>query len=279
VPLDCQGKLQGFVVLRAQANARLNFEDHDILKTAGRQVAVVLAQALAQERLAETRQFEALNKLATFLMHDLKNLIAQQELVVANAQRFRHRPEFIDDAIATVRSGVERMKKVMEQLQRAGHKDASRSRVDVAKVLLEVRSQCADRAPVPTVNVPDGGFWVTMGRDDLASVVTHLIRNAQDATPPEGSIDVEVVNDGRKVVITVVDSGRGMTPEFIRDRLFRPFDTTKGVQGMGIGAYQVRDVVRSAGGDVDVQSEVGVGTRFRIWLPATDEVPARRPAA
>jgi putative PEP-CTERM system histidine kinase len=279
VPLDCQGKLQGFVVLRAQANARLNFEDHDILKTAGRQVAVVLAQALAQERLAETRQFEALNKLATFLMHDLKNLIAQQELVVANAQRFRHRPEFIDDAIATVRSGVERMKKVMEQLQRAGHKDASRSRVDVAKVLLEVRSQCADRAPVPTVNVPDGGFWVTMGRDDLASVVTHLIRNAQDATPPEGSIDVEVVNDGRKVVITVVDSGRGMTPEFIRDRLFRPFDTTKGVQGMGIGAYQVRDVVRSAGGDVEVQSEVGVGTRFRISLPATDDMPVRRPAA
>src|SRR5690606_34553639 len=96
-------------------------EDHDILKTAGRQVAAVLAQACAEEQLIETRQFHAMSKLATFLMHDMKNVVAQQELVVANAQRFRHRPEFFDDAIATVRSSAERMRRIIDQLHGVSH--------------------------------------------------------------------------------------------------------------------------------------------------------------
>jgi putative PEP-CTERM system histidine kinase len=277
VPLDCQGTLQGFVVLlRPPHTKALNFEDHDILKTAGRQVAVVLAQALAQEQLAETRQFEAVNKLTTFLMHDLKNLIAQQELVVGNAQRFRHRPEFVDDAIATVKSGVERMRRVLEQLQRTARSEATGSRVDVSKVLMEVRSHCADRQPVPTMSVPTSAVWVNIERDKLASVLTHLIRNAQDATPANGRIEVTLERAAEDLLISVTDSGRGMDYAFIRDRLFRPFDTTKGAGGMGIGAYQVRHVVRSAGGDVDVQSELGVGTTFRVRLPIAKDNNALR---
>ncbi len=120
VPLDRQGYLQGFVVLTKPVGLlSLNFEDHDLLKTAGRQVAAVLAQALAQEELAETRQFEALNRLSAFLMHDLKNIVAEQELVLANAQRFRHRADFIDDAFATIRGGTERIKRVLERLATA----------------------------------------------------------------------------------------------------------------------------------------------------------------
>src|SRR6185503_17143261 len=127
VPLDRQGYLQGFVVLRKPAGLRsLNFEDHDIFKTAGRQVAAVLAQALVQEKLAETRQFEALNRLTAFLMHDLKNIVAQQELVVANAQRFGHRADFIEDAFKTIRGGTERIKKVLEQLANAAGRRSCR---------------------------------------------------------------------------------------------------------------------------------------------------------
>jgi putative PEP-CTERM system histidine kinase len=242
-------------------------------------VAVVLAQALAQERLAETRQFEAVNKLTTFLMHDLKNLIAQQDLVVANAQRFRHRPEFIDDAITTVKSGVERMRKVLDQLQRAARKEPQWSRVDVAKVLMEVRSQCADRKPVPSIELPTGAVWVRIDRERLASVFTHLIRNAQDATPPDGRIEVRVERAGDNVSIRIADNGRGMDPAFVRDRLFRPFDSTKGAQGMGIGAYQARDIVRAAGGEVDVCSEPGAGTVFDVRLPVERAQPVEEPAA
>jgi putative PEP-CTERM system histidine kinase len=284
VPLDCQGYLQGFAVLAKPAEWQsLNFEDHDILKTAGRQIAVVLAQTLTQEKLAETRQFEAMNKLSTFLMHDLKNVVAQQELVIANAQRFRHRPEFIDDAISTVRSGVERMKKVLEQLSRGTRSEPSHNRVDVSKILMEVRSQCADREPVPRIELNGSAVWVSMDRDKLTAALTHLVRNAQDATPRDGAIVIELERAADDLLITVVDTGKGMDQTFIRDRLFRPFDSTKGTKGMGIGAYQVRDMVRAAGGDVDVQSGAGVGTRFRVRLPIAaggdDRLIWKQPAA
>jgi putative PEP-CTERM system histidine kinase len=269
VPLDRQGYLQGFVILAKPAGLRsLNFEDHDILKTAGRQVAAVLAQALVQEKLAETRQFEAVNRLSTFLMHDLKNVVAEQELVLANAQRFRHRADFIDDAFATIRGGTGRMKKVLERLADASRKDRTPGRVDVSKVLMEVRSQCADRSPVPKIDVQAKASWVRMDRDDLASVLVHLVRNAQDATPADGEINIGVSCGPTELVITVSDTGCGMDSEFVRDRLFRPFDSTKGTTGMGIGAYQARNIVQRTGGELDVTSEVGGGTTFTLRLPA-----------
>ena len=234
VPLDRQGYLQGFVILDKPEGFRpLNFDDHDILKTAGRQVAAVLAQALGQEKLAETRQFEALNRMSAFLMHDLKNIVAQQDLVLANAQRFRHRAEFIDDAFATIRGGTERIKKVLEQLSTASRTSPPPGRVDVSKVLMEVRSQCADRQPVPEIDVNAQAAWVRMDHDELTSVLVHLVRNAQDATPSDGRIDIGLSRGVGELVITVSDTGCGMDAAFVRDRLFRPFDSTKGRRGDG----------------------------------------------
>jgi signal transduction histidine kinase len=106
-----------------------------------------------------------------------------------------------------------------------------------------------------------------MDRDKLASALTHLVRNAQDATPAAGEIKVLLERDRGELVITVSDTGCGMAPDFVRHRLFRPFDSTKGAQGMGIGAYQVRELVRSAGGRLDVVSKVGAGTVFTLRLP------------
>lgn len=269
VPLDRQGYLQGFVILRKPAGLRqLNFEDHDILKTAGRQVAAVLAQALVQEKLAETRQFEALNRLTAFLMHDLKNIVAQQELVVANAQRFGHRADFIDDAFKTIRGGTERIKKVLEQLASASRDRPTVGRVDLSKVIMEVRSQCADRKPIPEIDTHAQAAWVRMDRDEIASALLHLVRNAQDATPPDGRISVALSRRTSEHVITVADTGCGMDEVFVRDRLFRPFDSTKGEVGMGIGAYQARHIVRRAGGELEVKSARGSGTTFVMRLPA-----------
>jgi putative PEP-CTERM system histidine kinase len=270
VPLDCHGQLQGFVTLeKRDAESQLNFEDHDILKTAGKQLAIALAQAQALERLAETRQFEATSKMSTFLMHDLKNILAQQQLLVSNAARFRHRPEFFDEAIATVRAGVERMRRVVEQIQ-SGVENVGAGRADFTKVLMEVRSRCADRLPIPDIECPLESLWVRMPRDRLVSVFTHLTRNAQDATPPDGHIRIKADRVGKELICTVTDDGAGMDAVFIRDRLFRPFDSTKGEQGMGIGAYQARELVRSAGGDLEVESVPSRGTTFRVRLPLAE---------
>lgn len=279
VPLDRQGFLQGFVVMRRPETLEsLNFEDHDILKTAGRQVAVVLAQALAQEQLAATRQFEAMNKLSTFLMHDLKNVVAQQELIVQNARKFKHRPEFIDDAVRTMEAGAQRMRSILRRLESGGGAEHA-IRTDLVKLLEDVCGQCGDRVPRPEFSSAVSALHVDVDRDRIAIAVVHAIRNAQDATPDDGRIEVRLTAEGGHAQIAVIDTGAGMTLEFIRDRLFKPFDSTKGAKGMGIGAYQIRETFRAAGGDVSVLSEPGRGTTFQMMLPAVNEERRERSVA
>jgi signal transduction histidine kinase len=102
-------------------------------------------------------------------------------------------------------------------------------------------------------------------------VVTHLIRNAQQATGADGEVQVSLARNATEATLTVADTGSGMTPEFVRERLFRPFDSTKGSQGMGIGAYQAREFARSMGGDMRVESVPSKGTTVTISLPLQDQ--------
>jgi signal transduction histidine kinase len=116
------------------------------------------------------------------------------------------------------------------------------------------------------VSIRDESAVVVADPDRLVAALEHAIRNAQDATPADGSVSVTVSADGDDCVIAVTDTGCGMTQEFVNERLFKPFDTTKGSQGMGIGAYQLREYVRSLGGSVEVKSATGRGTTFFVRL-------------
>jgi signal transduction histidine kinase len=122
---------------------------------------------------------------------------------------------------------------------------------------------------VPVVAGVTEDVFVEADPERLTMIVEHVIRNAQDATPEDGSVEVTVGADGGLCVVTVSDTGCGMTPAFIQERLFKPFDTTKGSRGMGIGAYQLREYVRSLGGSVEVTSTPGRGTTFVVKLART----------
>ncbi|EQD47599.1 ATP-binding region, ATPase-like domain protein [mine drainage metagenome] len=106
-----------------------------------------------------------------------------------------------------------------------------------------------------------------LNRERLAQVLEHLIRNAQEATPADGSVTVTVHRAGQQGIVEVADTGCGMDAAFIRERLFKPFDTTKGERGFGIGAYQAREFVRKCGGSIEVESAPGRGTRCILRLP------------
>ena len=267
VPLFNNQSLLGFVVLGKSARSiALNFEDCDLLKTAGQQIASYLGQEEATEQLAEGRQFEAFNRLTAYLMHDLKNIIAQQSLVVENAQKHKHNPAFIDDAIETIRGSVRRMRGVIEQLQRSSS-DQPTERVELGKLVMQAVSQCADRKPAPRVSIGESGIWVRADRERLVMAVVHAVRNAQDATLANGSVTVSLQSIDDGCTVEIQDSGAGMSDTFIRERLFKPFDSTKGTQGMGIGAYQIRETLRALGGDVHVTSCEGEGTTVRMDLP------------
>jgi putative PEP-CTERM system histidine kinase len=201
------------------------------------------------------------------MMHDLKNSAAQLRLVVSNAVKFRHQPEFVDDAMATIDNAAQRMTRLLDQL-RLGAAAAVRRPLRLHDLIEVALARCTANTPVPLMSSQAPEVVVEADQEHLTSVIEHVVRNAQDATPSDGKVSVEVSQQGSLVTIAVVDTGRGMEPGFLRDRLFRPFDTTKGAAGMGIGAHQAREYVRSLGGHVDVQSSPGRGTRFAITLPA-----------
>jgi signal transduction histidine kinase len=106
--------------------------------------------------------------------------------------------------------------------------------------------------------------------DRLAAVIGHVVQNAQDATPASGAVDVSLRVRDSQAIVAVRDTGAGMDEAFVRDRLFRPFDSTKGLTGMGIGAYECRELIRSLGGHVEVESTPGRGTTFTIVLPLAE---------
>jgi putative PEP-CTERM system histidine kinase len=272
-PLLLQLELTGFVVLLEPPTPfEATFEDYDLLKTVGRHVATLLAQHAADEKLAEVRQFDAYNRLTAFLMHDLKNAVAQLELVVRNAERHRHNPEFIDDALETTAGAVQRIRSLIVQLSTGGA-TAPPQRVFIEPLLAKVVAQCGDRLPVPRLVctlAPESS--ILADPDRFAANLEHLIRNAQDSSARDGEVTVEAhLRDGL-VRIAVIDSGQGMSADFVRERLFRPFDSTKGSKGMGIGAYQVRQYVLQLGGRVAVTSSPGAGTRFEMMLPTSRRV-------
>ena len=268
IPLQSSGELLGIILLfEAPGPPRLNYEDRDLLKTVGSHIAVHLAQARSDNLLAEAQQFEAYNRLSAFLMHDLNNLIAQQSLIVANAEKHKRNPEFVDDAISTIAGSVDRMKRVMTQLKTGRSADPAKL-TDMKFIVSAAVDRCSGGRPVPTLELNNVEARLAVNADEFVMVLTHLVRNAQDASGADGTVSVGLRETDGVVEVYVADDGTGMSAEFVRDRLFRPFDSTKGAQGMGIGAYQAREFARRIGGELLVNSQPGRGTVVSMRLPA-----------
>jgi putative PEP-CTERM system histidine kinase len=267
VPLISNEELLGFIVLFHSSSAfRLAFEEIDLLRTAGRQVAAHLAQYEGDKQLAEAQQFEAFNRLTAFVMHDLKNLIAQQSLMVKNAAKHKDNPAFFEDAMATIKNSVARMNKLLRQLQ-SGDTTGPTERVVLSDALLEAIQRTESLQPEPKF-VDDGeGLAAILDRERFTAIVVHLIRNAQEATSPQGNVTIRLEQDREVATLRIEDDGCGMPADFIRNRLFRPFDSTKGSKGMGIGAYQARTFVVASGGSLEVESKPDRGTVVVICLP------------
>ena len=277
-PLLQLDRLMGFVLLYDPPPPfDLTYEDRDLLKTVGRHVATQIAQHEADRKLTESRQFEAYNRLTAFMMHDLKNSAAQLRLIVDNYERHRRNPEFIDDAMGTIANAVERITRLIDQL-RGSSVPERLVRLDLGELAREAVARCSTRHPRPAL-LGCEAVLVHGNPERLTTVIEHVIRNAQDATNASGSVSVAVAARDGRAQLVVSDTGLGMDAEFVRDRLFRPFDSTKGAKGMGIGAYQVREYIHRLDGSVEVQSSPGQGTRFTISMPVCQPVWAEPAAA
>jgi len=270
VPLIYNDLLIGFIVLdHAAARKRsFNWEDSDLLKTAARQVAAFLEQMNASEALAEARQFESFNKVSTYVVHDIKNLVAQLSLISSNAEKHKDNPLFMEDVFKTINNSVVKMNKMMEVLSGKVTESKS-SKVNIISVLEELvhNRQIAGGKPVPILGCESASFYVKADKNQLIAILGHLVQNAQDATEDDGKITISQKRSTDGAVIEIEDTGSGMTEEFIKNNLFKPFKTTKGSKGMGIGVYEAREIILAIGGQIEVSSEIDIGTCFKLTIP------------
>lgn len=269
VPLMLHDELLGFAILaRPIAPVSVDWEVRDALKAAARQVASYLAVRRTVESLVQARQFESFNRMSAFVVHDLKNLVAQLSLLMGNAARHRDNPEFQQDMLDTVENVLGRMQGLLMQL-RAGTRPIEPPGAVPVVVAIEaaVKAKSGMR-PQPELEVaPELRHAAVLAhRDRLERVIGHLVQNAGEATPKDGRIWIRVRREGDHARIEVEDTGKGMSEQFIREQLFRPFESTKD-HGMGIGAFESREYIRELGGTLDVESRENAGTVFRIRLP------------
>ncbi|GAB4139537.1 MAG: PEP-CTERM system histidine kinase PrsK [Sphingomonadales bacterium] len=267
VPLLHHERLIGFLLLQQpRAKRPLNWEDHDLLKTAGRQAASYLAEKQSQEALGQARQFEAFNRRFAFVMHDLKNLVSQLSLLVRNAERHADNPEFRADMLATLRSSVDKMNDLLAKLRQATDAVKRDERFALRPLLDTVVREKSAAHNSLTLSWQGDDVMLAGDRERLEQVFAHLLQNAIDASKADAPIVVEARPNGDWVEVDVVDRGCGMSEHFVRNELFRPFRSTKAA-GYGIGAYEARELVKSLGGKLRVDSQVGQGTVMTVLLP------------
>jgi len=264
-PLLTNNELVGFVSVTQKRNKKPNWEDLDLFRAVGSQLGAHIKLRIQEERLEEQIQLNVYNKLSSFVMHDLNNLIAQQDLVVKNANKHIDNPAFVADAISTVRNSVSRMKGLLFKLK--NNKPDDWEKIDLISIIELALAHNASGLPKPVFNPNNSDMMIKADKERLMMSISHLIKNAQDATPEDGKITIELKESDSMAELRIRDTGIGMSPEFIREKLFKPFESTKSGSGMGIGVYLTRDYIEQLGGSLFVSSAPDLGTCFTIKLP------------
>ncbi len=266
VPLMVGESLTGFVVLgRPRARVDLNWEVRDLLRTAASQGAGYLAQAQATEALLEARKFDAFNRMSAFVVHDLKNIVTQLSLMMKNAKRLRHNPEFQQDMLDTVENSLEKMRQLMLQLREGEKPHGLSSGVDLEAIAQRLAAAATSKGRSLELRLEPGVS--TRGHAErVERVLGHVVQNAFDACSLHDPVVFTLDAQGSQARVRVEDNGCGMTEDFIQNRLFKPFQTTK-PSGMGIGAHESYQYVQELGGQISVQSEVDRGTTVTVLLP------------
>lgn len=269
IPIHSDNELWGLCLLNAPDVDRqlLNWELRDYLMLVAEQISSYLKLMQASQTLSENAQFAAFSRMSAFVVHDLKNIKAQIDLMLTNSLKHRNNPEFINDSFETLAAMQQRLQNMLSQLSSKRAESNQDTMLKVSSVVHEVITQrCAAKQPVPQYTVNCDAELV-INKERFSSVLYHLIDNAQHATAITGKIQIDVNCDSTNLYINIRDTGCGMSAEFISKRLFKPFDSTKGNAGMGVGAYDALHFARQHNGQLLVESTEGVGTTFTLILP------------
>lgn len=269
VPLTTGERRVGVAILADRVNSvPYTVEELDLLECIGDQVAAGLLNLRLTGNLMQAKEMEAFQTMSTFFVHDLKNAAYSLGLMLENLPVHFDDPEFRADALRGIGSTTARINYLIERLGTLRRKlAATPAPLDFNRLVTEA----LDALPAAPDNVEIRRDLrplppVSADREQIQSVLTNLVLNARDALERGGCIRVETSQHDGQVVLAVIDDGCGMSAEFLRDSLFRPFHTTK-KKGLGIGMFQSKMMVEANRGTIQTESVVGKGTTFKVNLP------------
>ena len=269
LPLWLNHSLFGFIyLLKPETMKNLDHEDTELLTTITHQVTLFLSQHEISIALQQAEKFKGINQMTAFLTHDLKTLLSQLFLIVENGKIHKDNPAFIDDMLNTLDHVTNKMQRLVQQLKNPTT-ETPQSTSSIVNILNEILNDYKHNPVIPELSNPENITpSLTANKDELHSALKHIIQNAVESVSKNGEVKIELTSrNSTSISIRIIDNGKGMDADFIANRLFQPFDSTKGVTGMGIGVYQSREYIRSLDGELDVSSQPGKGTTFKITLP------------
>jgi signal transduction histidine kinase/CheY-like chemotaxis protein len=236
----------------------------------------IAEQERIREQFSQMEKLSALGELASGVAHDFNNTLAG---ILGRAQLLQRTndPEKIrrglDIIIKTAEDGAKTVKRIQDFARQ--RRDHDFELVSIDQILMDASEitrprwkNCAEASNIHiTLDLQIGSNAMVMGDDsELREVLVNMVFNAIDAMPEGGTLSLTTRTAGDSVIIKVVDTGVGMYPE-VRSRIFDPFFTTKGKAGLGLGLAVSFGIIRRHGGNIDVESQYGKGTEFRITLP------------
>ena len=270
-PLIADDEVIGFI-LQGKDIAGESYEQDDfqLLKALSTQAAVQIKNIRLANDLISAKEVEAFGRMSSFIMHDLKNLTNSLSLVSQNARNNINNPEFQKDAIKTIDSTVNRMKGLIGKLSATVHRglEINKEKVDIKSLIDSAikRLPLTKNKDAAIINEINSIPQISVDSDAMEMVFFNLISNAYEAVGKDGRIIVQSSLSNGNVCITISDNGAGMSKEFMERELFKSFKTTK-KSGFGIGLFQCKAIVEAHGGGIEVESEEGKGTTFKVRLP------------
>ena len=268
-PLVGRREIIGFIIVGDRVGgSAFDAQDIDLLKSVSDHISSSLLNIRLSQRLLQAKELEAFQTMATFFVHDLKNAASTLNLMLRNLPVHFDDPEFRQDAlrgmgktVSHINSLISRLSLLRNELKLVPVETSLGHVIDQVVGTLDPATQGLVRCEM------NDATTVRLDIEQIAKVLTNLLINAREALPPEGGeIIVRTAAVGGWVSLTVSDNGCGISPEFLRTGLFRPFQTTK-KNGLGIGMFQSKMIIEAHGGRIEVTSEPGSGTTFRILLP------------
>jgi putative PEP-CTERM system histidine kinase len=268
VPVMAGGDLLGVLTLGDRVGGvPFSIQDFDLLKSVADQAAASLLNIELSQRLAQAKQLEAFQAMSAFFVHDLKNTASTLSLMLQNLPVHYQDPQFREDALRGIAKTVDHINEVISRLTVLRHElNIQAVDCDLGELVTQTLKGQEQSPGITLVKELAPLPRIPLDPVQIQKVITNLVLNAREALPGGGQIRVETAQRNGWAMLAVADNGCGMPAEFMQKSLFRPFQTTK-KKGIGIGMFHCKMIIEAHRGRIEVESEPGKGTTFRVLLP------------